>query len=104
MNVRRVEGIKAASGLATSNKWRQAPSALTHSLRHSLEFERYVAAMCGLTLMLVLVVGAAGYAGLRRTFRAAAGTASGPTWRPTGRNTYAASQCTYPIGSALATR
>jgi hypothetical protein len=38
----------------------------------NLEFESYVAAMCGLTLMMLLVVGAAGYAGISRAFRSAA--------------------------------
>jgi hypothetical protein len=84
VNVRRVEGIETASGLETSNQWRPAPSALTASLRHRLEFERYVAAMCSLTLMLVLVVGTAVYAGLRRAFRAAAGAASGAYMAPYG--------------------
>jgi hypothetical protein len=84
VNVRRVEGIETASGLETSNQWRPAPSALTDSLRHSLKFERYVAAMCGLTLMLVLVVGAAGYGSISRTLRAAAGAASATYMTPDG--------------------
>ena len=41
-----------------------------------LEFERYVAAICGLALMLALVVGAAGYAGVSRAFKGATGVAS----------------------------
>lgn len=78
MSVRRVERNEIVSGLGTFNKRnRVRPSALTNSRGPSLEFERYVAAMCGLTLMLVLVVGAAGYAGISRAFKAAAGAASG---------------------------
>jgi hypothetical protein len=47
---------------------------VSNSSDTNLEFERYVIAMCALTLMLMLVVGAAGYAGITgisRAFRAA---------------------------------
>ena len=85
MSVRRVERIQTVSGLGTFNKYSRArPSALANSSSRSLEFERYVAAMCGLTLMLALVVGAAGYAGISRAFRAAAGAASGAYLAPDG--------------------
>ena len=78
MNVRRMEGIEPASGLATFNKYGRArPSTLTNSSGRSSEFESYVAAMCGLALMLTLVVGAVEYSGISRAFRAAARATSG---------------------------
>lgn len=77
MSVRRIERIQTVPGLGTFKKYSRArPSALPSSLGPSLEFERYVAAMCGLTLMLTLVVGAVGYAGISRAFRTATGVAS----------------------------
>ena len=85
MSVRRVERNQTVSALGTFNQCSRArPSALTGSLGPSLEVERYVAAMCGLALMLVLVVGAAGYAGISRAFRAAAGAANSAYLAPDG--------------------
>lgn len=85
MSASRVERIQTVAGSGTFNKFvRARTSALTDSSGPSLEFERYVAAMCGLTLMLALVVGAAGYAGISRAFRAAAGAASGAYLAPDG--------------------
>lgn len=73
-----MERNQPVSGLGAFNKYGRARlSALTNSSGRSSEFESYVVAMCGLTLMLALVVGAAGYAGISRAFRAAAGAASG---------------------------
>lgn len=52
--------------------------ASTRCLRDGLEFDRYMAAATSLMLMVVLVVGAAGYAGIRGIFRTAAAAASAP--------------------------
>jgi hypothetical protein len=74
VSVRRVERIQTGPGLANAVAPGRPRSLAVQS--PSSEFESYVAAMCGLTLMLVLVVGVAGYAGISRAFRAAAGASS----------------------------
>lgn len=63
------------SAVSTNLRQLRAP-APTRSLRDHLEFDRYVVATSGLMLMVVLIVGAAGYAGIRGIFRTAAATST----------------------------
>jgi hypothetical protein len=56
----------AESSSAMSGKWsRSRQFASTQSLREVLQFDRYLVTACSLMLMVVLVVGAAGYAGIQ---------------------------------------
>ncbi len=65
------------SALSTNLLQLRAPAS-TRSLRDGLEFDRYMAAATSLMLIVVLIVGAAGYAGIRGIFRTAAAAASAP--------------------------
>lgn len=59
------------------NDWRRSRASVSiQSPRQVTEFERYMAVALSLMLTMVLIVGAAGYARIRRTFSAAAGAAS----------------------------
>jgi hypothetical protein len=79
VKMRRERDTQAETNSAVSGHLRQLQGpASTRSLRHGLEFERYAAAACSLMLVVVLAVGAAGYASIRGIFRTAAAAASTP--------------------------
>lgn len=65
MNVQREGGIRAESGSAMSGKLSRARLLTsTRSLRPDSQFDRYLVTACSLMIALMLVVGAAGYAGI----------------------------------------
>ncbi len=66
MNVPSKSGIQAQTlSVASSNRRQARPSPSTLSVRPTLEIERYMAVVCSLALMVLLVAGMAGYASIR---------------------------------------
>ena len=80
MNAESKSGIQVESVSELSGNWRHSRrsrlTASTGSLPPVLELDRYMAAACSLMLLVVLSVGAVGYAGIRGSFDAVAEHAS----------------------------
>jgi len=76
MNLGTEREIQAESSSARFSLRRSRVSASTRSVATKSEVDRYAAAACSLMLMVVLLVGAAGYAGVRWTFLTATAIAS----------------------------